>query len=191
VSGAPGNVQAELFTFGFLESRSTIIYRTFRWVTGLSSVPAEQRLRRATVDSNGRLQREQCAHSSRRVRAVLEGALDSEQNLSGVAPDCPMPQAVRAPTVETVRTLTIGWHGWCTGQCPVAHRTVRCAHRQTASPTAGLVVGAINTPNHHHFKHPSFSDFTFNTKASTINTRHNSIESKPLQVPSPLQTNSD
>jgi hypothetical protein len=31
----------------------------------------------------------------------------------------------------------------------VAHRTVRCALRQQSSPTTVLVVGAINTPNHH------------------------------------------
>jgi hypothetical protein len=46
-------------------------------------------------------------------------------------------------------------------------------------------------PNHHHSKNPSSLDISFNTRASTINTRHNSIESKPLQVPNPLQTNSD
>jgi hypothetical protein len=63
--------------------------------------------------------REQCADSSRRVRAAPEGAPDSEQCLSGVAPDSPMPQDVRAPTVETVRTITVGCRGWCTGQCPV------------------------------------------------------------------------
>jgi hypothetical protein len=34
---------------------------------------------------------------------------------------------------------------WRTGQCPVAHRTVQFVHRQTASPTAILVGGAINT----------------------------------------------
>jgi hypothetical protein len=66
----------------------------------------------ATVDSNGRLQREQCADSLRRVRAALEDAPDSEQWLSGAAPDYPVAQAVRAPTVETVRTLTVGWRGW-------------------------------------------------------------------------------
>jgi hypothetical protein len=108
VSGAPGPVQAELFTFGFLESRSAIIHRTVRWTTRLSGVPAEQWLRSATVDSNGRLQREHCADSSRRVRAAPEGAPDSEQDLSSVAPDFPVHQDVRAPTVETVRTLTVG-----------------------------------------------------------------------------------
>jgi hypothetical protein len=58
-----------------------------------------------------------------------------------------------------------GWVTW------LAHRTVRCAHRQQPSPTIELVVGAINTPqppplqpskhsllliqyksNRHHFK---------------------------------------
>jgi hypothetical protein len=105
VSGAPGTVQVELFTFGFLDSRSGIIQRTVRWVTGLSGVPAEQQLQR-----NGRLQRTpakalQCAD---RVRAALEGAPDSEQCLFGAAQDCPVPQDVRAPMVETIRTLTVG-----------------------------------------------------------------------------------
>jgi hypothetical protein len=47
-------------------------------------------------------------NSSRRVRAAPEGAPDSEQCLSGAAPDYPVPQDVRAPTVETARTLTVG-----------------------------------------------------------------------------------
>jgi hypothetical protein len=98
----------KLFNFGFLESRSAMIHRTVRWATGLSGVPAEQRLRSATVDSNGCLQREQCADSSRRVRAVPKGAPDSEQCLSSATPDCPVPQDVRAPMVETIRTLTVG-----------------------------------------------------------------------------------
>jgi hypothetical protein len=98
----------KLFTFGFLESRSAIIHRIVRCATGLSGVPPEQRLSSATVNSNGRQQREQCVDSSRRVRAALEGALDSEQCLSGATPDCLVPQDVRAPTVETVRTLTVG-----------------------------------------------------------------------------------
>jgi hypothetical protein len=50
----------------------------------------------------------QCADSSRKVRAAPEGASDSEQCLSGAAPDCPVPQDVKAPKVETVRTLTVG-----------------------------------------------------------------------------------
>jgi hypothetical protein len=104
VSGAPGTVHAELFTFGFLESRSAIIHRIVRWVTGLSGVPAEQRLGSATVDSNGRLQREQCADSSRRVRAAPKGAPDSEQCLSGAAPDCPMRhRTIRCPKLSELQ----------------------------------------------------------------------------------------
>jgi hypothetical protein len=57
---------------------------------------------KATVNS------EQCADSARRVRAAPEGAPNSEQYLSGVAPDYPVPHEDRAPTVETVRTLTVG-----------------------------------------------------------------------------------
>jgi hypothetical protein len=34
------------------------------------------------------------------VRAVPEGAPDSEQDLSGAPPDCPLAPHVRAPTVE-------------------------------------------------------------------------------------------
>jgi hypothetical protein len=71
-------------------------------------VPVEQWLQ-----LNGRFQRKpakalQCADSSRRVRAALEGAPDSEKCMSSVAPDYPVPQADRAPTVKNVRTLTVG-----------------------------------------------------------------------------------
>jgi hypothetical protein len=108
VFGAPGWIDFKLFTFGFLSPRSAIIHRTVRWVTGLTTVPAEQRLQR-----NGRFQRTpakalQYADSSRRVTAAPEGAPDSEQCLSGATPDCLVPQAVRAPTIETIITLTVG-----------------------------------------------------------------------------------
>ena len=42
----------------------------------------------------------------------------------------------------------------------LAHRTVRCAMRQTASQRPLLVVGAINTPTTPHSKHPSFPPST-------------------------------
>jgi hypothetical protein len=56
--------------------------------------------------------------------------------------------------------------------CPVAHRTVRCAMRQQPSPTAILVVGIINTPNHPPFIASKFSAFKPHTRAITFNTRH-------------------
>jgi hypothetical protein len=63
-------------------------------------MPAEQRLQR-----KGRLQQKpEKRYSARTVRAesekAPEGAPDSEQWLSGGPPDCPVAQAVRAPTVE-------------------------------------------------------------------------------------------
>jgi hypothetical protein len=63
-------------------------------------VPAEQRLQ-----CNGRLQWKPKKHySAQTVRGeseqALEGAPDSEHYLSGAAPDCPVAQADRAPTVE-------------------------------------------------------------------------------------------
>jgi hypothetical protein len=182
VSGAPGWINSNLPPSGFWKCHSAIIHRTVRCSTGLSGVPAEQRLQR-----NGWLQRkpEKC-YSARTVRAeseqALEGAPDSEQWLSDAPPGCQSSNGW---------TQMVGWRGWRIGQCLVAHRTVQCAHRQQTSPTAVLVVEAINTPNHHHSRHPSFSDISLNTRASAFNTRHNPIESKPLQVPILLKAISD
>jgi hypothetical protein len=67
---------------------------------------------------------------------------------------------------------TVGWRGWRTGQCLVAHRTVWCAIRQQPPPTAILVVGAINTPNHPPFIGSKFLAFKHLTRAIAFNTRH-------------------
>jgi hypothetical protein len=42
------------------------------------------------------------------VRAAVRGAPDSEQYISGAAPDCPVPLEDKAPTVVCTRTLTVG-----------------------------------------------------------------------------------
>jgi hypothetical protein len=91
-------INFELLSFGFLESHFAIIHRTVRCCTGLSGVPAEQRLQR-----NSRLQRKPEKRYSAwtvraEVRAALEGAPDSEQYLSG-GPICQSSNG---------RTLTIG-----------------------------------------------------------------------------------
>jgi hypothetical protein len=100
VSGAPGPYNSELFAFVFLRRRSAIIHRTVRCAIGLSDAPAKQRLlaqRSTTTDS--------CKRYSARtvraeVRAAARGAPDSEQNMSGAAPDCPVPLEDKAPTVK-------------------------------------------------------------------------------------------
>ena len=65
-----------------------------------------------------------------------------------------------------LRSNPNGWVTWLT------HRTVWCAHRQQPSPTAMWWLRAINTPNHHNHWHPSFSEITFNTRASAFTPRH-------------------
>jgi hypothetical protein len=99
--GAPGWINSNSPPLGFWKSHSTIIQRIVRCATGLSGVSSEQLLQR-----NGRLQRKpEKRYSERIVRAeseqVPEGAPGNEQYLSGAAPDCPMGQAVRAPTFES------------------------------------------------------------------------------------------
>jgi hypothetical protein len=68
-------------------------------------VTVEQRLYGATVDCTVSLTALQFAAE---VRTEVRGAPDNEQCLSGAAPDCPVSPEVSAPTVDDVRTLTIG-----------------------------------------------------------------------------------
>jgi hypothetical protein len=94
-----------------------VCHRTVRCTSGAT---ASQR--------NGRLQRSSDNVNSARIVRVEseqppEGAPDSAQCMSGAAPDCPVQHEDKAPTVETVRTLTVGWRGWRTGHCPVRPST--------------------------------------------------------------------
>jgi hypothetical protein len=62
----------------------------------------------------------------------------------------------------------------------VAHRTVRCAIRQQPPPTAILVVGVINTPNHPPFIASKISAFKPHTRALDFIQRHKQeIKSSP------------
>jgi hypothetical protein len=132
--------------------------------------------------ANGRLQKWTVnVNSARTARAESEERQKPHRTVNS---DRPVPQSVRAPTVETVGTLTIGWRGWRIG--PVAHRTVRCTHRQTTSPTVILVVGAINTPQPPHFKVSKFSAIAFNTRALDFTPRHKTKD----QILSKSQTHS-
>jgi hypothetical protein len=93
---------------------------------------------------------------------------------------------------ELQRSNPNGWVTWLahrivsggTPDCPVRPSTA-------ASPTTTLVVGAINTPNHHTSRHPSFqTSHSIQELVQSIQDT-NQIESKPLQVPFLLQANSD
>jgi hypothetical protein len=84
---------------------------------------------------------------------------------------CPVHhRTVRWPTCQKLqRSNPNGWVTW------LAHRTVRCAHRQTASPTAILVVGAINTPQPPLFKASKHSLLLIQYKS---NTQHSKTQIK-------------
>jgi hypothetical protein len=117
VSGAPGWYDSELFTFGFLRPRSAIIHRTVRCATGLSGAPAEQRLASATVACNTTVRgqftqkSEQPPEAHRTVNntcPVRHRTVQCDTGLSSAAPDCPVLPEDKAPTVEIVKTLTVG-----------------------------------------------------------------------------------
>jgi hypothetical protein len=131
VSGAPPDSvrytrvnQLKLLSFGFSRRSSAIIHRTVRCSTRLSDALAGQRL----PARNGRL----C-----KVNSAIQM---SEQMVRG-APDCPVLHEDKASNGRPARSPN-GRMTWRrTGHCPVAHRTVRCAHRQQPSPNGYNLVG--------------------------------------------------
>jgi hypothetical protein len=55
--------------------------------------------------------------------------------LSGAPPDCPVQQEDKGTNGQLLQNP----NGWVNCECPVAHRTVRCAHRQ--QPPNGYLGG--------------------------------------------------
>jgi hypothetical protein len=117
VSGAPGPYNLKPATLGFSPARSAIIHQTVRCTSGVM-----------VIQRNGRLQRTPCnATVHAEVRAVIRGALDSEQCLSGVAPDCLMPledkasngQQLSNPCYSEVLCKQGKRHQLCGGPCKV------------------------------------------------------------------------
>jgi hypothetical protein len=99
----------------------------------------------------------------------------SEQRVRG-APDCPVPQTDKGANGQMLQNPN-GWVTWrwtVHSTYQVAHRTVRCAHRQQPLQRLLWWLRAINTPNHHNSKHPRFLNITFNTRALEFTPRHNS-----------------
>jgi hypothetical protein len=132
--------QLELATFEFLE-------KPLRYNSPDCPVCQRSNGYSATVDSNGNLK-------SATVRGQFAQSQSRRQKAHRtVNSTCPVHhRTVRWPRLpELQRWNPNGWVTW------LAHRIVSdgapdCAHRQTASPTAILVVRAINTPQPPHFK---------------------------------------
>ena len=101
---------SELLTFGKSGGRSAIIHRTVRWRTGLSGVPAEQRLLRA----NGLLQK---ALNALQCTPELEQSQIAHRTLNSA---CPVHhRTVRWPRRQKLqRSESNGQVTW------LAHRTV-------------------------------------------------------------------
>jgi hypothetical protein len=118
LSGAPGPYQSEHVTLGFQPARSAIIHQTVWCATGLSGAPAEQRLFGATIDCKSTDQMNSARTVHAEVRAVIRSAPNSEQCLSGAAPDCPVPLEDKASNSRLLPNPN-GWMTW------LAHRTVR------------------------------------------------------------------
>jgi hypothetical protein len=130
--------------------------------------------------TNGRLQK--CTVTVNSADYVRKSQSRRQKAHRTVNSDCLVPhRTIRWPHMsELQRSNPNCWVTW------LAHRIVRCPHRQQPSPTAILVVGAINTPQPPHFKASKFSANTFNTRALDFTPRHKSKD----QILSKSQTHS-
>jgi hypothetical protein len=87
---------------------------------------------------------------------------------------------------QPLQTPIISWRG--------THRTVNSAVFSAppfcpvcpSTAMAGIVIGAINTPNHHHSSHPSFQNFTFNIRAKENTPKTQSKHSIPSKFQNQL-----
>jgi hypothetical protein len=109
-----------------------VCHRTVRCTSEATAICAQ----RSTLTD------EQCSTVSRQK---------SKQQVRG-APDCLVPHEDKASNGRPAPSPNdrVTWRH--TGHCPVAHRTVRCVHRQQPSPTATIWLVAISTTPTGHFK---------------------------------------
>jgi hypothetical protein len=136
--------------------------------TGLSGVPAEQRLFRR--------QRLPAAHLMRALRTQMAGAPILAHRTRNSR--CPVggPRSQKLQRSESNGSDDVAGAPDMSG----VHRTVRCAIEQTASQRPLLVVGAINTPTTPPFMASKFFHFPTTTRALAFNSRHTKeIKSSP------------
>jgi hypothetical protein len=109
---------SKLLTFGNSGSRYAIIHRTVRCSTGLSGVPAEQRL----LHGNGRQRGIKCAT----VRGYARRSQSMRQKAHRtVYRTCPVAQKTEAPTVRIQRPGDVAG----APDCPVRHATAASTKR--------------------------------------------------------------
>jgi hypothetical protein len=145
-----------------------VAHRTVRWHTGLSDVPAEQRL----------LQRQRSPATAFNALQCAQKSSTRQKAHRTVYRTCPVHhRTVRWPRRQKLqRSESNGLVTW------QAHRTVSDAPCDSnLHQTASLVVGAINTPNHPPFIASKFSYFLHLTRA-IHSIQDTPKRSNPLQV---------
>jgi hypothetical protein len=150
--------------------RSAIIHRTVRCASGAMATSRQ----RSTATAFNALQ---CAPESEHAQLAHRT----------VHRTCPVHHrtAQRPHQSELQRSNPNGLLTW------LAHRTVRCAMRQTIFQRPLLVVGAINTPTTPPFIASKFSTFQHITRAIAFNSRHNQRDQILSQVRNHSKSNSD
>jgi hypothetical protein len=144
MSGAPGLYRTEPATLGFQQAHSAIIYRTVRCASGATTNSRNAQL----CKGYSARQKSEAHRTVNRTCPVWHRTVQSHKK-------------TMTPTVDCSRTLTVGWRGGAPtaySACPVAHRTVRCAHRQQPSPTATWWLRAINIPQPPPHQAPKHSE---------------------------------
>jgi hypothetical protein len=149
-----------------------------------------------------------CQVSHRTVRCASGATATSRQRSTATAFNALQcaPESEHAQLAHRTVYRTCSVHHWTT-QRPhqselqrsnpngpltwLAHRTVRCVMRQTASQRPLLVVGAINTPTTPHSMASKFSTFQHITRAMAFNSRHNQRDQILSQVRNHSKSNSD
>jgi hypothetical protein len=104
------------------------------------------------------------------VRTVARGAPDSEQSLSGAAPDCPVPLEDKASNGRNLPNPN-GWVTWLahrtlsggTPDCPVRPSTAAC-------PNGYVVVEGFKYPQPSPLQASKISEYHIHYKSSSIHT---------------------
>jgi hypothetical protein len=144
-------LDAEIATFGKMGGSSAIIHRTVRCASGATATSRQ----RSTATALNALQ---CAPKS-------EHAQKGHRTVYGTCP-------VQHRTAQRPHQSELQWSEPNSRLTWLAHRTVRCAMRQTASQRPLLMVGAINTPTTPHSRAFKFFNFLHLTRAIAFNTKH-------------------
>jgi hypothetical protein len=168
---------SELLTFDNSRSQSAIIHRTVRWRTGLSGVPAEQRL----------LQRQRSPATAFNALQCAQKSGSRQKAHRRVYRTCPVHhRTVRWPRRQKLqRSESNGWVTW------LAHRTVsggapdsvRCAMRQQPPPNGKFGGWGYKYPNHPTIHCIQVFRLSTPYKSSRLHSKTQTKRSNPLPSP--------